>query len=861
MKTLKWVATLKKNGSKPNHQQHLEGRDLQQHESEAPEVKRQLAEGSVQPIQTPDILTALRITMTVRFESPLDYSFTKAYDASPTFEDTDPICDGLKEHIEHWTNELITRHDVEAAEPLGGSPLQAKDARYHMIYRIDRRGQPWAERHYASFQKQPMSIETSRNVIIEADRMVAKYVQHHDAEFEWRLPDFMDEDPMRHTLSKPNVNHPHPLCCVPTYMDEAGYSVDISLRTRDSGHSRNWENSFESRQVTPLTLDVAEGLMSNVSEIIRHAVDEQERTFLSRHTKCNGQEGTQGCRHYKADAFDLVFQVRNILGPDYKHLSTQLKSYRVLFPRHEDDRFNSFVERLQTRITRAVGEADQFMEEANDLKIQIHELRGEDWQVKDPMVLILDGSGCASRDPITKVTQRLPVGIKHELDGHGVSAVITVHKRGHLLFDSIVCGDRATDQDDHLQLARSSDFFRTRLQAKVLERVQRDLATVWRDTVKFSGKNPLAALQVFTRPDTAKSPALQSQAISYTPDGSPAEAIGHLLRKHRSDNLQSPIKRNRAQKESDDENGCSSDDGSQKKPSNDAIPSLADTASINLPEGAVTPDTTPEWDVKWMPGALGVTDHGVHDPAKGDHSHHETTVIHHEAHMGEAIQVLISNIAVPETGEVSEDQAPRSIHGTIKHMPWSEESTEDSLTLALLGPKDPRGQETPIPEILIGGLQAPPKAHQQPGHVSSITTIYNMPNEHIGDSDLSAPTPKDVDKGESITVEAKSDRSKGRFASKIPRFFPRTVSPQLVSASSTYVNVTGHIPRRQLTSTSEIGLGLSRQISAGITLVDSTIPQSLGMVQNEQAPQKDTFASGAESSGSLDSFDHASDIF
>lgn len=758
---------------------------------EGRKLQRRRASPDSRPI-TPDVMTALRIAMTIRCESPLDYRSDKTYNVAPSFTDTDEVCNGLKEHLDHCTKEIMTRQDVEALEPLDEVNGRMKTSRYHIFISIHRRGRLWAELRFASFEKHPIGVGRLQDLTIEVDRMIARYMTHHDPDFVWELPSFLGGlDPLRHRTVSPVINGPQSLCCIPSRLHEPGYSVEVSVRTHDNGLSRNWAQTNLSHQSTPLPLAVAEALMSDVSEVARHAVSELDSSFKAMHRTCNGQEGSLGCKHFGLGAFELLVRIKNELGPSYPHLSVRLTSYRVLVPHSDEDRFLSFVGDLERQIDHARVQADMVLGNADDLKVRVHEIRGEGWTIENPLTLSFDSSTYMDRYTIMKLVERLAVGIRHELNRRGVSALITAHKRGHLILDTHINGGKASSTG-LFGFPGSSELDKTDILNLVLDRVRGDLNMVLRNTVTPGNDDALSTLSVITAP-TALERAVSAAQSSHSPDNTPppvpARSPRRLNKKPRQGNLRlfldyspSPTSLERLLK---------GEDGSDKI-SREATPSLADTDSIGGTDGAVTPEGSPGRRQLWM---------------AGDNSVADITAAGYQSYYGEESEAVAATFY--HGGSVSLVRTQDTIrHGKGKMVARDESDDEENmLELAPLRPKKVRQQPNRLlradePSTLPNASRPSP---QRPGG-STIASLYSLPNTNI-----SAPSPscQDSKKANRAACNAETNASYGgsEFSetskqsqppnSRRPLLLQRIVTPQLASNSSSMVNVVGHIVRRR----------------------------------------------------------------
>lgn len=576
----------------------------------------------------------LHVSVTVRAEYPVDKNFHQEYETSPGFEVTDELCVGLVCRIQHCARELITRTDAKATEPLRYTAPHTKLARYRVIFRIDRRGAPWKEMHFTSFQEQTMTLQTAHEVVLETDRTVGLFLQSYDAGFSWDLPSFVHEDPLAHKRMPPVIGGPQDTQCIPSYIDTPGYSIDLSLHTQSPGcPGHDWSVKVDSRQDTPLTLDRGEDLMSEIVEILYEATKAREDDFSEMHEHCHALEGSHGCRHVQRGAFDLRAAVRNNFGPDYSHLTMRHQSFRTLINHSHAD---ALVQILKQELETARDHCDRAINKTDELVLQVHEMRSNSWRVPRPLSVTLGPSNLHSRKTIERILERVVTGINDVLRGHGISAAVSIHKRGHLVLDRSVCSvDDIGPSDASLfnSIERRVHVLRCRLG----ERIQQDLAMVLRDTISLRMPLPLPDISVAIPDGIGLEPA----------NGEAAAPVRRLSKKLR----QSDLRRRSLEEEEEAANAVCQwsvhdDEFQQSSPysysmassggsgvltaSRISTPSLADTDSIHLHEGAETPDS-----VRHLSQNFDSTDYDL-DSTDMDTSQHELetstigTVIHHD---------------------------------------------------------------------------------------------------------------------------------------------------------------------------------------------------------------------------------------
>ena len=540
---------------------------------------------------SPMVMTALRVSVTARFESPVDKNFYHTCEVSPGFQDSDNVCDALLRRIDHCAHELITRPDPKASDPLSAEP-RTKTARYHLIFRVDRKGLPWKERHFTSFQQKPMTLDAAHEVVLEVDRILSLFLHWHDPEFAWKLPSVVTEDPLKHTTANYEVGAPQTAQCIPTYRTQPGYSIDLILRTRSKGQNRSWGTTVDSQQATPLTLHLGEKLMSQVTAILHQAVRERRERFDQVHNHCDALEGTFGCRHFDEDAFDLVAKVRNNFGPDYPHFTIRIHTFQHLVG---DGNAVAFMQNLKAQLGAARDASDQSMNATDDLVIRIHELRSKDWKVQQPLTVTVDSSILNCRKVTERILERVESRMTDVLRGHGTVASLTAHKRGHLVLETAVCHGEDTDFYD-LKLFDSLHLKKRALQKRLRDRIQDDIAMVTKDTITLDNPGRGLNLKILAPADLAVEPLNANAEASQERMASSSQRILQKppLLKIRRQSLEEAEEASKpeSQMKLAHDHGYMADMVSKESNSLDMpTPSLADTASINLQDGIKTPQS------------------------------------------------------------------------------------------------------------------------------------------------------------------------------------------------------------------------------------------------------------------------------
>lgn len=379
----------------------------------------------------------LSITTTIRFEAPFQEVMARAYQATDQLEITQELVDTLTRRIDHCTNEMITRSDANADRCLRHTEPRVKPARFHIMDEVHRDGKPIWDRYFTSYQHTALTRGGANDIVLEIDRLVGMFLETHDPGFEWRQPELECEQPLVHKTVAPEPNEPQSTHCVPLFQ-EPGYSIQIVFRTRTGGHNVLHTFKVDSHQCTPLTLDRGENLFSQLTAEVGSLVEEREDRFWTAHYTCDGFEGLrlQGCRHFEDNAFELILKVANNFGPEFGHLAKRHNRHsRLVVP----DDVDEFLHDVQRRAEFLRRRFDQVTDDTQDLVISVHELRSYDWKVKSPMAVVIDSSSCRDRITTEKILQRIQTGMYQVLKGHGTTASITAHKRGHLVLDATIC--------------------------------------------------------------------------------------------------------------------------------------------------------------------------------------------------------------------------------------------------------------------------------------------------------------------------------------------------------------------------------------------------------------------------------------
>ncbi|KAF4469761.1 hypothetical protein FALBO_3347 [Fusarium albosuccineum] len=450
----------------------------------------------------------LRVHVQVKFESPVGLEHVRDYEASPQLKASDRICQALLSRLQHCSAEFITRHDCTALDPLRKPHRDVKPLRYRITYRVERDGLILVEKSLRSFQEYELTHDDAREVIAATDRIVGLFLVRHDPGFRWSdSADAETANPESETV-RPCTGRPQSTACIPrshfvhetqSYELVAGYSIELFLRSRCATRypeNRNASIKIDSRQPTPLPLLLGEELTTRVSNLVIDPVDSWKRKFDKRHKTCSGFEGSGGCTHIEDGAVDIMVKVRNNLGPDYTYFSHRIQTSKVLFNDHNGRDFDEFANQVKSKLEKARDMTDKSMRSLDDLTLHIRELRGKNWSVHEPLVVRLDPTITYCRQTIEAVMERLQTGISNVLEHHeDALATMTVHKRGHLIFDGFLDGAGGDDRTP-LEKFASPEVEKKALETRLKERIRADITMLCKDTCAIDSTDTLPNLRL-----------------------------------------------------------------------------------------------------------------------------------------------------------------------------------------------------------------------------------------------------------------------------------------------------------------------------------------------------------------------------
>ncbi|KAJ9139108.1 Pt repeat family protein [Pleurostoma richardsiae] len=444
------------------------------------------------------ITAPLEVRVTVRFLDPVIRSvYSRTYESSSALDVTDRLCRGLLRRIQHCSEELITRKDSGALSPAPQCQNKPpKDARFEMDFQVYRKDVGlWSQRTYTSFQKQPLTSETVKEVVRSTHRMIGLFLRRHDAGFRWTdepVPEYFSEKP---ATFRPSLEGHLSLCCVPRgrFIESSqswefipGYAVELTM----SSHSqfRKEHPDFRktlrlsSSQSTPLTLALGEELIWQAYRFVQDSLDSRKHLLDMEHRRCDHDpEVTFDCQHFDDYAVEIGLRIVNNLGPAYEHLCRSLRTDLRLFRYPDCADCDEFFEESQVQFSRLRDEVDGQLAKLEDFDFRILDLKGRGWEAHNPARFVLDGPVFYSRRIVEAILDRIQTGVTDVLRGNGVTIHMVAYKRGHLILDKALVAreSKAIAAQEGGETPESQKAF---FISKLRERIQRDLDLISRDT-------------------------------------------------------------------------------------------------------------------------------------------------------------------------------------------------------------------------------------------------------------------------------------------------------------------------------------------------------------------------------------------
>ncbi|KAI0383899.1 hypothetical protein F5Y04DRAFT_23387 [Hypomontagnella monticulosa] len=464
-----------------------------------PEVARVLETKSVSSPRSSLPVANLAVHVTITFDEPLNYSYIRNYEASPSLQATETLCQGLLRRIDHCCHELITRKDSTAMEYAAASGSD-KPLRYEIQIDIIRDwSEIWASRSFKSYQKQLLSAEAAREVILSTHHIVGLFLRTHDEGFVWK------DGPVREDPSEEQGKFPHragrvqPLSCVPrsyfleksqSFESVPGYTINFSFTSRCQRRKQlEWKRTVEvnSSQATPLNSIGAETLFFEASYALEGVLRSERQAFERLHSRCASLDGCKDCRHHDNEGLELRFSIANNLGPEFPHLKRTIHCSSNLAFYSGPQKCLAFVNQVEAALGKVRDDADGLLNRMNDLEFRITELHGHGWSLDEPLVFVLGSSSSNSRRSTEAILDRIQAGVADMLRGNAVSVRMTAHKRGHFILDKTFVS-REPPEPTEKRRPKSPRKSKAYVLGRLRQRIERDIERLCKDTLTLDAE-------------------------------------------------------------------------------------------------------------------------------------------------------------------------------------------------------------------------------------------------------------------------------------------------------------------------------------------------------------------------------------
>ncbi|KAK7753235.1 hypothetical protein SLS62_004754 [Diatrype stigma] len=433
----------------------------------------------------------LNVQVALQFDEPLDFMYSRNYEGSPSLVVTEELCQTLLYRIDHCSQELITRKDSSALQRTRYNGL-GKAVRFELHIQINLGAEVWASRTFVSYQKQPVTVETAREVTLETHYMIGLFLRQHDDGFALKDGPIRD-DPSQSPESYPfRAGRVQPMTCVPrsyflqssqNFESIPGYTIQLSLTNRN--HRRKpseWRNTIEvnSQQTTPLNLAVAESLFFDAAQAMETVMRVERNSFEERHRSCTQPDGCSYWRQHEGDGFEMELSIKNNLGPQFEHLQRKVTSSIALLSHLQTGDCDKFVNDLERAFTTVRDGADEKINGMKDLEFRIIELRGRGWTLEEPLLFTIDTASTYSRRSTEAVLDRVQAGIADILRRNAMAVRMTAYKRGHLVLDkTLVAREPLDPPEEKKKLQKTS---KEQVLDRLRARIEKDIELVCRDT-------------------------------------------------------------------------------------------------------------------------------------------------------------------------------------------------------------------------------------------------------------------------------------------------------------------------------------------------------------------------------------------
>lgn len=432
------------------------------------------------------ITPPLAVHVEINFTDPVIRSrYYRSYGSSPAFEPTPRICRGLMRRIERCSEELISRKDSGALDVFKDDSSERKPLRFEMTFRIIRRGKgEWAEMTFRSYQKQPLTVEATKEIMLDTHRMVGFFLRRHDRNFllvDSPAPE-MDIEESQTAARDGSLS----LLCVPhsrfneatqAFDFDSGYNIELSFRSRNPQRKTSLVQKsirVNSTQAAPLTLSMSEDLLRKGLQAINHELDTRKKELEGRfsriirsHNSCSG-------------AVELDLRISNNLGLAYAHVHRSIQTNIILFRHPEGRDCDDFLSRVETALISYRDDTDAKINLMDDFELNVCEIKGVGWKLRQSLKFALGSSSSHGRQTIQAALDRIQTGIGDVIRGNNITIRITADKRGHLILDKAIVAHETRGQQKE-RFASPDEEQRTFI-SRLKTRIQADIDLIFEDS-------------------------------------------------------------------------------------------------------------------------------------------------------------------------------------------------------------------------------------------------------------------------------------------------------------------------------------------------------------------------------------------
>ncbi|KAI1764772.1 hypothetical protein GGR53DRAFT_492537 [Hypoxylon sp. FL1150] len=776
----------------------------------------------------------LAVQVTVTFDEPLSYSYKRTYEASPSLQPTETLCQGLLRRIDHCCYEMITRKDATAMEYAAASGPD-KPLRFEIQIDIIRGwSEIWASRTFKSYQKQPLTPEAASQIILSTHYIVGLFLRRHDDGFVWKGGPVRD-DPSQEIGKFPHrAGRVQSMSCVPrfyflerpqTFESIPGYSVNFCFASRCQRRKLpDWNTTVEvnSHQTAPLNSIGAESLFFEASYALEGALRAERHAFEAVHRLCASVDGCKNCRHHDNDGLELKVSIQNNLGPQFPDLERTIHCSSNLSFHSDVQNCVSFVKRVESALSRTRDDADDTISRMNDLEFRITELRGRGWSLDEPLIFVLGPYKSFSQRTVTAMLDRIQAGVAEVLRNNAVSVRMTAHKRGHFILDKTLVAREPLDLAGNSK-AKSARKSKAYVIDRLRQRIERDIQMVCKDTLALDDIE--REIRASEREACVKSPASRDGdadegadvVTSSTSEFEVSESASNDTMDQRDDstypstNADTSLAASISKSATDDENpACEIPDS--EAPETEELTTSSDTRPepVRRTSDAIHCSNTGSRAFPLVPGLDDYTDPDSSSQEETSSGSNSREVIPNPPATNN-LPTQSSRPSTPIDTEGSQGQAPESTANLgegAQSAPTYEASIASSTPSLMFS-----GGSSPSSSLLIT-----PKTHR-------LSTEADYPKNSIIDSD-----DEDNEDSESINSESRQDVSKLppfpspklRHAAKQIPSSPLRVS-QTVQEQSSFVSIqeSGGAPLHDRTETSSIVVE-PRLSSTGLGIVEKS---------------------------------------